>query len=100
MSSKNFTKKELANKIYRDLGFSKNFSASLIDDFINVFTSDLMKNNKVKISNFGTFEILNKNERVGRNPKTKKEAKISARKVVKFKTSLLVKKKLNNYEHR
>ena len=44
------------------------------------------------------FEVLNKKERIGRNPKTKVETKISSRKVVKFKPSSLIKKKLNNNE--
>jgi len=56
---------------------------------------DLIKLNKIKISSFGTFEILSKKERIGRNPKTKVEAKISSRKVVKFKPSFFIKKKLN-----
>ena len=54
-----------------------------------------MRSNKVKISSFGTFKVMNKKERIGRNPKTKIEAKISSRKVVKFKPSLVIKKKLN-----
>ena len=58
-------------------------------------TEELVKSNKVKISSFGTFKIVNKNERIGRNPKTKVEAKITSRKVVKFKPSLFIKKKLN-----
>ena len=48
-----------------------------------------------KISSFGTFKVMNKNERIGRNPKTKIEAKIKPRKVVTFKPSLYIKNKLN-----
>ena len=96
MLKKNFTKKELSNKIYQNLGFSKNFSLSIIDDFFEFFTSELIKFNKIKISSFGTFEVISKKERIGRNPKTKIEAKISARKIVKFKPSSSIKKKLNN----
>ena len=55
-----------------------------------------MKSNKIKIQSFGTFEVIDKKQRVGRNPKTKVEAKIMARKVVKFKSSLLINKRLNN----
>ena len=54
-----------------------------------------MKSNKIKIQSFGTFEVIDKKQRVGRNPKTKVEAKIMARKVVKFKPSNTIKKKLN-----
>ena len=47
------------------------------------------------MSSFGTFEVVNKNQRIGRNPKTKVLAKISARKIVKFKSSNYIKNKLN-----
>jgi len=96
MLKKNFTKKDLIDKVYQNLGFSKNFSAILIDDFFKLITSELEKFNKVKIPSFGTLEVVNKNERIGRNPKTKVEAKISARRIVKFKSSESIKKKLNS----
>ena len=95
MIKKNFTRRDLTNKIYKNLGFSKNFSSSIVDNFFDSLTIELIKSNKVKISSFGTFKVMNKNERLGRNPKTKVEAKIKSRKVVKFKPSLIVKKKLN-----
>jgi len=98
MLKKNFTRKSLFNKIYQNLGFSKNFSSKIIDDFFEVFNSELIKTNKIKITSFGTFEIISKKERIGRNPKTKKEAKISSRKVVRFKPSSIFKEKLNNNE--
>ena len=85
----------MSNKIYRSLGFSKNFSLRLVDLFFESLSSELIKLNKVKISSFGTFKIINKKERLGRNPKTMAEAKISARKVITFKPSLLIKKKIN-----
>ena len=96
MLKKNFTRKNLSNKIYQNLGFSKNISSSIIDEFFNSLALELVKSNKVKISSFGTFEVINKKERIGRNPKTKIEAKISARKIVKFKPSISFKNKLNN----
>ena len=96
MLKKNFTKRELVNKVYQNLGFSKILSSILIDDFFDCITSELKKLDKVKISSFGTFDIANKNERIGRNPKTKIETKISARRVVKFKSSNSIKKKINN----
>tara|TARA_B100001750_G_C15235088_1_gene460072 strand:- start:435 stop:728 length:294 start_codon:yes stop_codon:yes gene_type:complete len=95
MQVKNLTKKNLADKIYQNLGFSKNFSSLIIDDFIEFIISELTKSNKIKISSFGTFIVLNKKERTGRNPKTKTIAKISARKIVKFKPSEAIKNKLN-----
>ena len=95
MVQKNFTRKNLSNKIYKVLGFSKNLSQEIVDDFFETLASELIKSNKVKISSFGTFKVINKKERIGRNPKTKIEAKISPRKVVKFKPSMFIKKKLN-----
>ena len=95
MVKKNFNRKNLSNKIYQNLGFSKNFSSTIVDNFFEIMTSELVRSNKVKISSFGTFKVMSKNERIGRNPKTKIEAKITSRKVVKFKPSLIIKKKLN-----
>jgi len=96
MFKKNFNRKDLSNKIYQNLGFSKNFSSKIIDDFFDVLTDELIKSNKIKITSFGTFKTANKKERIGRNPKTKIETKISSRKVVKFKPSLSIKDKINN----
>jgi len=99
MLKKNFTRKDLSYKIYQKLGFSKNLSSKIVDDFFEVLILEIIKLNRVKISSFGTFSILNKKERIGRNPKTKVEAKIFSRKVVKFKPSSLLKEKLNKNEH-
>ncbi len=96
MLKKNFTRKDLCNNVHQNLGFSKNISSLIIDDFFESLVSELIKFNKIKISSFGTFKIINKKERVGRNPKTKREAKICARKVIKFKPSIIFKNKLNN----
>tara|TARA_B100001123_G_C15223299_1_gene992161 strand:- start:915 stop:1208 length:294 start_codon:yes stop_codon:yes gene_type:complete len=95
MFKKNFTRKELTRKVHQSLGFSKNISSNIIDDFFESLTQELISSRKVKITSFGTFEILNKKERTGRNPKTNISAKISARKIVKFKPSLIIKKKIN-----
>ena len=93
---KNFTRKDLSNKIYQNLGFSKNYSSTIIDNFFETLIQELLKSNKIKISSFGTFKVINKKKRIGRNPKTKEEAIIVPRKVVKFTPSLLVKQKINN----
>ena len=95
MVKKNFTRKDLSNNIYKILGFSKNFSSSIVDDLFEILVQHLIKFNKIKISSFGTFEVINKKERIGRNPKTKEVAKITSRKVVKFRPSLIFKKKIN-----
>ena len=95
MLKKNFTRKDLSNNVHQKLGFSKNLSLLLIDDFFESLVSELVKGNKIKISSFGTFLVVDKKERIGRNPKTKVEAKIMARKIVKFKLSNKFKVKLN-----
>ena len=95
MVKKNLSRKNLSNKIYQVLGFSKNFSITIIDNFFESLIDELIKENKVKISSFGTFKTINKKERIGRNPKTGMETTITSRKVVTFKPSLLIKNKLN-----
>ena len=96
MAKKNFTRKDLSNKIYQNLGFSKSYSSIVIDNFFETLTQELLRSNKIKVSSFGTFKVIYKKKRIGRNPKTKEEAIILPRKVVKFTPSLLVKQKLNN----
>ncbi len=98
MTDKNFTRKDLINKIYKNMGFSKSLSLKIVDDFFETLITEIIKSGKIKITSFGTFSILNKNERMGRNPKTKVAAKIISRKIVKFKSSLLLKEKLNKHE--
>ena len=95
MTKKNFTRKNLIRKIYQNVGFSKNFTSKIIDNFFELLISAIIISNKIKISSFGTFKVINTRERTGRNPKTKIEAKILPRKVVKFKPSSFVKKEIN-----
>ena len=95
MVNNNFTRKDLSNKIFKNLGFTKNVSSKIVDDFFEILILEIIRSNKIKISSFGTFSVLHKKERIGRNPKTKIEAKICSRKVVKFKSSSLLKEKFN-----
>ena len=92
----NITRKKLYNRIHQNLGFSKNISSQIVDDFFELLIDELIKKEEVKISSFGTFKVIDKKERIGRNPKTKVVAKICARKIVKFKPSLKTKEKINN----
>ena len=69
------------------IGFSKNISENLIDDFLFTILENLKSEKKLKISKFGTFSIRSKKSRIGRNPKTKEEKTISGRDVVLFKAS-------------
>jgi integration host factor subunit alpha len=83
----NLTKKNLVNLIYMQLGFSKQISENLIDDFFQTVVTNLKKEKILKISKFGTFSIRQKKSRLGRNPKTKIEKMIPGRNVVLFKPS-------------
>ncbi len=83
----NLTKKDLVNLIYMQLGFSKQISDNLIEDFFQTITFNLQKEKTLKLSNFGTFFIRKKKSRLGRNPKTKEKKIISERNVVLFKPS-------------
>ena len=83
----NLTKKDLVNLVYMQLGFSKKISENLIDDFFQTIIDNLLIEKTLKLSKFGTFSIRQKKSRLGRNPKTKKEAVISQRNVVLFKAS-------------
>ena len=87
MSRINLTKKDLINTVYMQIGFSKNISENLIDDFFALIVDNLKNEKKLKLSKFGTFSIRSKKSRIGRNPKTKEQKTISDRDVVLFKAS-------------
>ena len=96
MLKKNITKKNLANKIYENIGFSKIISENIVKDIFEIIITNLEKNNKIKITSFGTFLKKDKKERIGRNPKTKEKKIISSRKVIAFKASKTFKDKINS----
>ena len=83
----NLTKKDLVNLVYMQLGFSKQISENLIEDFLSTIVNNIKNEKKLKLSKFGTFTIRQKKSRVGRNPKTKEIKIISSRDVVLFKPS-------------
>jgi integration host factor subunit alpha len=83
----NLTKKDLINSVYMQIGFSKNISENLINDFLSTVVQNLKHEKKLKLTKFGTFTIRSKKSRTGRNPKTKEEKTISNRDVVLFKAS-------------
>ena len=83
----NLTKKDLVNLIYMQLGFSKQISENLIEDFFDLIVENLRNEKILKLSKFGTFSIRQKKTRMGRNPKTKEIKVISERNVVLFKPS-------------
>ena len=83
----NLTKKEIINSIYMQIGYSKKISEAILEDLMDIIINNIIKYKKVKISKFGTFILRKKNERMGRNPKTKEEKVISERNVILFKPS-------------
>jgi integration host factor subunit alpha len=83
----NLTKKDLVNLVYMQLGFSKQISENLIEDFLSTIVLNIKREKKLKLSKFGTFSIRQKKSRIGRNPKTKETKMISSRDVVLFKPS-------------
>ena len=94
----NLTKKDLINSVYMQIGFSKNISENLIDDFLTTIIKNLQKEKKLKLSKFGTFSIRNKKSRIGRNPLTKEKKTISQRDVVLFKASKEFKDLVNSQD--
>ena len=95
----NLTKKDLVNLVYMQLGFSKQISENLIEDFLSSIVSNLKEEKKLKLSKFGTFSIRQKKSRIGRNPKTKESKMISSREVVLFKPSKEFKEFINLKEN-
>ena len=91
----NLTKKDLINSVYMQLGFSKQISENLIEDFLSTIVSNIKNEKKLKLSKFGTFSIRQKKSRIGRNPKTKEAKVISSRDVVLFKPSKEFKEFIN-----
>ena len=92
----NLKKKDIINSIYMQIGFSKKVIENLLEDLLSIILSELIKNKKVKISNFGTFILKHKKSRIGRNPKTLEKKIITERNVISFKPSKNLKNYINN----
>ncbi len=90
----NFTKNDISTYIGFKTGLPKYYVGKIVNDLI-IYLRILSKKGKLNIKNFGTFNILNKTERVGRNPKTNEEFIIEARKSVSFIMSKNLNKKIN-----
>ena len=93
--SSTLTRADLAESIYQEVGLSQQESGDLVDLMFELMADGIAQGDEVKITRLGTFQVRDKKARVGRNPKTMAEAEISARRVVTFRPSLLLKKKLN-----
>ena len=91
MTTTTLTRVELTDAIVRDIGFTRQESSHLLDRFLELISESLENEGAVKLSRFGNFNVRRKAAREGRNPKTGIEATISARKVVTFKPSPMLK---------
>lgn len=96
MTEKTITRAHLSNAVYREMGLSLNDSTQLVDAFFDEVVEVLAKDEPVKLSSFGTFNLRYKKARVGRNPKTGVEVMISPRTVISFNPSNLLKKRVND----
>lgn len=89
------TKADIVETIYEKVGFSRKESAEIVDLVFDLMKETLESGEKIKISGFGNFLVREKRSRKGRNPQTGKEIQISARRVLTFKPSQVLRKELN-----
>ena len=92
---KTTTRSTLSEAVFKNVGLSRNESSALVDSVFNEILKSLIEGDDVKISSFGTFIVRNKKERIGRNPKTGEEVPITARSVVTFRASNVLKSRVN-----
>ena len=93
---KTTTRSTLSEAVFKNVGLSRNESATLVASVFGEILKSLIQGDDVKISSFGTFVVRQKKERIGRNPKTGQEVPITARSVVTFRASNVLKSKVNN----
>ena len=93
--TKNITREDISEYINTEFGLSKNDCNNLVKEIIEQIILGLINHSIVKVHNFGTFKIKEKNQRIGRNPKTKEEVMIMARRVISFIPSQQLLKKIN-----
>ena len=91
------TKADMTEQLYEELGFNKREAKELVEMFFEEIRGALEEGDQVKLSGFGNFELRDKNERPGRNPKTGEEIPISARRVVTFKPGQKLKIRVEAY---
>lgn len=90
------TKADIVEAVYQKIGLSKKESADIVDTVFEVIREQLEQSEPVKISGFGNFNVRSKGPRRGRNPKTGDEIEITARKVLSFKPSQILRDKVNS----
>ena len=96
MTDKTITRAQLSEAVYQEVGLSRNESADLLEAVLDEISGALAKGDSVKISSFGSFSVRSKGQRIGRNPKTGEEVPITPRRVLVFRPSQLLKKKIND----
>ena len=92
--NKTLTKKDIVNYLNETIGLNKSESKLIVEWFFNEIKEALSSGEEVKISGFGNFELIDKEERPGRNPKTGEEVTISARRVVTFRSGRKLRKRV------
>jgi integration host factor subunit alpha len=95
VSKSTMTKADIVEKVYQKIGFSKKEASELVELVFGTLKDQLHSGQKVKISGFGNFVVRGKNQRVGRNPQTGEQIMISARRVLTFRPSQVLKAMLN-----
>ena len=90
------TKADIVERIYEKVGFSKKEATEVVESIFELVKRRLEQGEKIKISGFGNFVVRDKNSRAGRNPQTGQEITISARRVLTFKPSQVLKNALND----
>jgi|SRR5690554_4227389 len=91
------TKAEMAERLYEELGLNKREAKELVEQFFEEIRLSLESNEQVKISGFGNFDLRDKKQRPGRNPKTGEEIPIKARRVVTFRPGQKLKARVESY---
>jgi integration host factor subunit alpha len=91
------TKAGMAEQLFDELGLNKREAKEIVETFFEEIRLSLEANSQVKISGFGNFDLRDKNERPGRNPKTGEEIPISARRVVTFRPGQKLKARVEAY---
>ena len=91
------TKADMAEKLYEELGLNKREAKELVEMFFEEIRVALESGDLVKLSGFGNFDLRDKNERPGRNPKTGEEIPITARRVVTFRPGQKLKARVEAY---
>ena len=97
MNQNNLTKKELIKNLSKKTGFSLLYSKKLVNDFFEALIQNIINNN-FNLKNIGTFKVINKKERIGRNPKTKELYTVNSRKSLSFIASNKLLDMLNNHK--